>query len=89
MRRRKFIAVLGGAAAWPRVARSAQGAPTIGFLGPGSAASDAYRVAAFRRGLSEGGLVDGQNYTIEFQWAEGHSDRLPALASDLVHRGSL
>jgi putative ABC transport system substrate-binding protein len=60
--------------------------PVIGFLGPGSAKSDAYRVAAFRQGLTEAGLVEGRNFTIEYSWAEGHYDRLPALASDLVHR---
>jgi putative ABC transport system substrate-binding protein len=58
----------------------------IGFLGPGSAQSDAYRVTAFRRGLSEAGLVEGQNFTIEYRWAEGHYDRLPALATELVDR---
>ena len=86
--RRKFMATLGGAAtAWPRAARAQQGnVPVIGFLGPGSAQSDAYRVTAFRRGLSEAGLVEGQNFTIEYRWAEGHYDRLPALATELVDR---
>ena len=60
--------------------------PVIGFLGPGSAQSDAYRVTAFRQGLNEAGYVDGQNLTIEYRWAEGHYDRLPAMAADLVHR---
>jgi putative tryptophan/tyrosine transport system substrate-binding protein len=73
--------------AWPLVARAQQPAmPVIGFLGPGSAQSDAYRVTAFHQGLSEIGLVEGQNFTIEYHWAEGHYDRLPALASDLVRR---
>ena len=88
MRRRDFIVVLGGAIAHLPLSARAQPTimPIIGFLGPGSAESDAYRVAAFRRGLSEAGLVEGQNCTIEFRWAEGHNDRLPGLASDLVDR---
>ena len=86
--RRKFMATLGGAAtAWPLAARAQQGnVPVIGFLGPGSAQSDAYRVTAFRRGLNEAGLVEGQNFTIEYRWAEGHYDRLPALTTELVDR---
>jgi putative tryptophan/tyrosine transport system substrate-binding protein len=86
--RRKFMATLGGAAtAWPLAARAQQGnVPVIGFLGPGSALSDAYRVTAFRRGLSEAGLVEGQNFTIEYRWAEGHYNRLPTLATELVDR---
>jgi len=60
--------------------------PMIGFLGPDSAQTDAFRVAAFRQGLSAAGFVEGQNVAIEYRWAESHYDRLPALAADLVRR---
>jgi putative ABC transport system substrate-binding protein len=91
MRRREFISLFGGAAASsmlrPLAARAQPAAvPVIGFLGPGSAESDAYRVKAFRQGLRESGFVEGQNVTIEFRWAEGRYDRLPAMAVDLVQR---
>jgi len=87
MRRRQFIALLGGASAWPLAARAQQtSVPVIGFLGPGSAQSDAYRVTAFRQGLSQAGLVDGQNFTLDYRWADSHYDRLPALATELVRR---
>ena len=86
--RRELLAALGGAAAaWPLTAHAQQASvPVIGFLGPGSAQSDAYRVTAFRQGLSEAGLVEGQNFTIEYRWADSHYDRLPALATELVRR---
>src|SRR5260221_11392804 len=87
MRRRDFIVLLGGASTWPLAARAQQASVrVIGFLGPGSAQSDAYRVTAFRQGLSEAGLVDGQSFRIEYRWADRHYDRLPALATELVQR---
>ena len=87
MRRRNIIQGIIACAAWPLTARAQQAAvPVIGFLGPGSAQSDAYRASAFRKGLSEAGLVEGQNFTIEYRWAESRYDRLPALATELVHR---
>jgi putative tryptophan/tyrosine transport system substrate-binding protein len=87
MRRRKFIALLGGAAVgWSFGVRAQKSMPVIGFLGSASLAQWASFVAAFRQGLKEAGYVEGKNVAIEFRWAEGHYDRLPALASDLVSR---
>src|SRR5499433_882192 len=86
MRRRDLIKVIAGSlAAWPIVARGQQAAmPVVGFLGPGSPESDAYRVTPFKQGLKDAGFVDGQNVLIEYRWAHGHYDQLQKLATELV-----
>ena len=87
MKRRALLLVLGGAIAWPLTAPAQQKAtPVIGYLGTGSPGPNAPQLAAFRQGLSETGYVEGQNVAIEYRWAEGHYDRLPALAAELVGR---
>jgi putative tryptophan/tyrosine transport system substrate-binding protein len=87
MRRRSFITLLGGVAAWPLVARAQQPTmPVVAFIHPGASEVGARDVSAFRKGLQESGYVEGQNVTIEYQWLEGQYDRVPVFMADLVRR---
>jgi ABC-type uncharacterized transport system substrate-binding protein len=88
MGRREFVTLLGGAAAaWPVAAGAQQSAvPVIGYVGTGSRETDAFRLPSFHQGLSESGYVEGSNVAVEYRWAEGHNDRLPAIMAELVAR---
>jgi putative ABC transport system substrate-binding protein len=87
LRRREFVAALGGAAAWPLAARAQQPkVPLVGWLSGRNSETDAHLLPAFRRGLNKQGYVEGRNVTIDYRWSDTQFDRLPALAADLVRR---
>src|SRR6478752_4887517 len=87
MRRREFVTLVGGAAAWVSLARAQEPRWVIGYLGGGSFAGERLRLAAFLQGLKDTGFIEGNNIGIEWRWAEGQYSRLPSLAGELVSRG--
>jgi putative ABC transport system substrate-binding protein len=87
MRRREFVTYVGGAVAWPLVARAQQPAmPVVAFINGGLANAEPGRVAAFRKGLSETGYIEDQNVRVEYHWLEGHYERIPALLTEIIDR---
>jgi len=86
VKRREFMSLLGGAAAWPLAARAQQAMPVIGVINAGSPDTQSDRVRAFRQGLKDTGHVDGENVTIEYRWGENQIDRLPTLVTELIRR---
>src|SRR5262245_43423047 len=86
MRRREFMVLVGGAAAWPIAARAQQGVPTVAYLRSTTAAGFTSYEAALRQGLKEAGLIEGQNVAVEFHYADNRTDRLSTLLADLIRR---
>ena len=86
MKRRAFIAALGGAVVWPMVGRAQRSVPSIGYLSALGEAQTSHLMTALRRGLGEAGFVDGQTVAIDYRFADGKYDRLPPMAAELVRR---
>src|SRR5215510_9737295 len=86
MKRREFITLLGGAAAWPFTAAAQQAMPVIGFINPTAPESVAEPMRGLRQGLKEAGYIEGENLTIEYRWANNQTERVPAMAAELVRR---
>ena len=86
MRRREFVSLFGGAAAWPVAARAQQAMPVVGFLRSTPAFGFAYIVDAFRQGLNDEGFVEGKSVAVEYRWADNQLDRVPGLAADLIRK---